>query len=53
MVFKTIAQYVDRYKSPPDDREIIKLDLQKATLNEEQYHRAQEYVDEQLYANHI
>ena len=50
VVFKTIAQYVDRYKSPPDDREIIKLDLQKATLNEEQYHRAQEYVDEQLYA---
>ena len=50
VVFKTIAQYVDRYKSPPDDREIIKLDLQKATLNEEQYHRAQEYVDDQLYA---
>ena len=45
VVFKTIALYVDRYKSPPDDREIIKLDLQKATLNEEQYKVAQEYVD--------
>ena len=50
VVFKTIALYVDRYKSPPDDREIIKLDLQKASLNEEQYHKAQEYVDE-LYGN--
>ena len=45
IVFKTIALYVDRYKSPPEDREIIKLDLQKATLNEEQYKVAQEYVD--------
>ena len=45
VVFKTIALYVDRYKSPPEDREIIKLDLQKATLNEEQYKVAKEYVD--------
>ena len=45
VVFKTIALYVDRYKSPPEDKEIIKLDLQKATLNEEQYKVAQEYVD--------
>ena len=45
VVFKTIALYVERYKSPPDDTEIIKLDLQKATLNEEQYRVAQEYVD--------
>jgi len=37
--------YVDRYKSPPEDKEIIKLDLQKATLNEEQYKVAKEYVD--------
>ncbi len=46
VVFKTIALYVDRYKSPPDDRDIIKLDLQKATLNEEQYKVAQKYVDD-------
>jgi len=45
VVFKTISLYVDRYKSPPEDKEIIKLDLQKATLNEEQYKVAQEYVD--------
>ena len=45
VVFKTISSYVDRYKSPPEDKEIIKLDLQKATLNEEQYKVAQEYVD--------
>ena len=45
VVFKTIALYVDRYKSPPEDKEIIKLDLQKATLNEEQYKVAKEYVD--------
>ena len=37
--------YVDRYKSTPEDKEIIKLDLQKATLNEEQYKVAKEYVD--------
>ena len=46
VVFKTISLYVDRYKSPPEDKEIIKLDLQKATLNEEQYKVAQEYVDQ-------
>ena len=45
VVFKTISMYVDRYKSPPEDKEIIKLDLQKATLNEEQYKVAKEYVD--------
>ena len=45
VVFKTISLYVDRYKSPPEDKEIIKLDLQKATLNEEQYKVAKEYVD--------
>ena len=45
VVFKTISLYVDRYKSPPEDKEIIKLDLQKATLNEEQYKVAQEYID--------
>ena len=45
VVFKTISMYVDRYKSTPEDKEIIKLDLQKATLNEEQYKVAQEYVD--------
>ena len=46
VVFKTISLYVDRYKSPPEDKEIIKLDLQKATLNEEQYKVAQKYVDQ-------
>ena len=45
VVFKTISMYVDRYKSTPEDKEIIKLDLQKATLNEEQYKVAKEYVD--------
>ena len=44
VVFKTITRYVERYKSPPE-HDVIKLDLQKVTLNEEQYKVAQEYVD--------
>jgi len=44
VVFKTIALYVERYKSPPEQG-VVKLDLQKVTLNEEQYKVAQEYVD--------
>ena len=44
VIFRTIAAYVERYKSSPD-QEVVKLDLQKATLNEEQYKIAQEYVD--------
>ena len=45
VVFQTIEAYVNRYKSNPDNIEVIKLDLQKATLNEEQYKQAQELVD--------
>ena len=48
VVFKTIALYVDRYKSPPEHG-VVKLDLQKVTLNEEQYKVAQEYVDNLSY----
>ena len=44
VIFKTIAAYVERYKSSPD-QEVVKLDLQKASLNEEQYKLTQEYVD--------
>jgi len=44
VIFKTIAAYVEKYKSTPD-KEVVKLDLQKATLNEEQYKLTQEYVD--------
>ncbi len=44
VIFRTIAAYVERYKSSPD-QEVVKLDLQKATLNEEQYKLTQEYVD--------
>ena len=45
VVFQTIEAYVNSYKSNPDNIEVIKLDLQKATLNEEQYKQAQELVD--------
>ena len=45
VVFQTIEVYVDSYKSNPDNAEVIKLDLQKATLNEEQYKKTQEFVD--------
>ena len=48
VVFKTIALYVERYKSPPEQG-VVKLDLQKVTLNEEQYKVAQEYVDNLSY----
>ena len=48
VVFKTIALYVERYKSPPEQG-VVKLDLQKITLNEEQYKVAQEYVDNLSY----
>ena len=44
VVFKTIAFYVDRYKSSPD-KEVVKIDLQKATLNDEQFKKSVEYVD--------
>ena len=43
VIFKTIARYIERYKSSPE-HDVIKLDLQKVTLNEEQYKVAQEYV---------
>ena len=46
VVFQTIEAYVDSYKSNPDNAEVIKLDLQKATLNEEQYKKTQELVDD-------
>ncbi|MCS5653460.1 MAG: DNA primase, partial [Candidatus Marinimicrobia bacterium] len=45
VVFQTIEAYVNSYKSNPDNIEVIKLDLQKATLNEEQYKKTQELVD--------
>ena len=45
VVFQTIETYVNNYKSNPDNIEVIKLDLQKASLNEEQYKQAQELVD--------
>ena len=45
VVFQTIESYVNSYKSNPDNIEVIKLDLQKASLNEEQYKQAQELVD--------
>ena len=45
VVFQTIESYVNNYKSNPDNIEVIKLDLQKASLNEEQYKQAQELVD--------
>jgi len=48
VIFKTISLYVDRYKSPPEHG-VVKLDLQKVTLNEEQYKVAQEYVDNLSY----
>jgi archaellum biogenesis ATPase FlaH len=44
-VFQTIESYVNSYKSNPDNIEVIKLDLQKASLNEEQYKNTQELVD--------
>jgi|TARA_Y100000296_G_scaffold44316_1_gene50921 replicative DNA helicase len=45
VVFQTIESYVNSYKSNPDNIEVIKLDLQKASLNEEQYKNTQELVD--------
>ena len=45
VVFKTISLYVDKYKASPE-HDVIKLDLQKVTLNEEQYKVAQQYVDD-------
>ena len=44
-MFQIIEAYVNNYKSNPDNAEVIKLDLQKASLNEEQYKQAQELVD--------
>ena len=45
VVFQTIEAYVNSYKSNPDNVEVIKLDLQKVTLNEEQYKKTQDFVD--------
>ena len=45
IVFETIDGYVEKYKVNPDNIEVIKLDLEKATLNEEQYKKSLEYVD--------
>ena len=45
VVFQTIETYVNNYKSNPDNIEVIKLDLQKASLNEEQYKNTQKLVD--------
>ena len=45
VVFQIIEAYVNNYKSNPDNAEVIKLDLQKASLNEEQYKNTQKLVD--------
>ena len=45
IVFETIDGYVEKYKANPDNIEVIKLDLEKATLNEEQYKKSLECVD--------
>ncbi|SVA86596.1 uncharacterized protein METZ01_LOCUS139450, partial [marine metagenome] len=50
IVFKTIASYIDKYKSCPD-KEVVKLDLQKATLNEDQFKKSVEYIDTHLRIN--
>ena len=42
IVFETIDGYVEKYKVNPDNIEVIKLDLEKATLNEEQYKKSLE-----------
>ena len=42
-VFKTIAEYVDKYKSVPDV-EALNIDIQKAPQTEEQYKTIQEYL---------
>ena len=45
IVFETIDTYVEKYKVNPDNVDVIKLDLEKVTLNEEQYKKSLEYVD--------
>ena len=45
IVFEIIDTFVEKYKVNPDNIEVIKLNLEKATLNEEQYKKSLEYVD--------
>ena len=45
IVFEIIDTFVEKYKVNPDSIEVIKLNLEKATLNEEQYKKSLEYVD--------
>ena len=45
IVFGIIDTFVEKYKVNPDSIEVIKLNLEKATLNEEQYKKSLEYVD--------
>ena len=42
-IFKTIDKYIEKYKSPPD-LEALTIDIQKVSLNEEQYKTIQEYL---------
>ena len=45
ILFKTIEEYVEKYKINPDI-EVMSLDLQKVSFNEEQFKSANEYLSE-------
>ena len=45
IVFEIIDTFVEKYKVNPDSIEVIKLNLEKATLNEEQYKKSLEHYN--------
>ena len=45
ILFKTIEEYVEKYKINPD-LEVLSLDLQKVSFNEEQFKAANVYLSE-------